>query len=166
MGKKRRRKDVPKALAVTANDASSQALMEWTVHLAPRYPFKAALTICVIVVTFAFGWVWANPLIAIAAGAFLLGAVSEFLFPVRYRLTAEGAEAVGFLFRRFVPWHQVHRLVLLANGIRLSPFRFSSPLEPFRSLTLHWVGDEKGLQRLHQLCEGQVKKAQSQRSDR
>ncbi len=165
MGKKRRQKDVPKALAATAHDANSQTLMEWTVHLAQRYPLKTALTVCVIVVTLAFGWIWANPLIAIAAGAFLLGLVGEFLFPVRYRITVEGAEAVGFLFRRFVPWHQVHRLVLLANGVRLCPFRFSSPLEPFRSLTLHWLGDEKGLQRLHRLCEGQVKKAQSQRCD-
>jgi fatty acid desaturase len=58
-----------KQKTVKAED-QRKTLMEWTVHLARRQPFKAAIVVLVIALTLAVGWLWVHPLIA-----FLMGSV-------------------------------------------------------------------------------------------
>ncbi len=160
MAKKRRRTAAELASAAKTapkiSVSSERSGWEWTVHLARHQPFKATLTVVAVSLAPAFGWLWVHPLIGLAAGAFLLGAVSEFLFPVRYRVTKEGAEAVGFLFRRSLSWRQVKRISLSPDGLRLSPYPSPTPLESFRGLTLRWTGDERTLRQLLHFCERRI----------
>ncbi|MER3500670.1 MAG: hypothetical protein IMHGJWDQ_001455 [Candidatus Fervidibacter sp.] len=156
MGKKRRhRLPSAKETAICPNRSSS-ALMEWTIHLAQHRPLKATLTAGFIAVAVAVGWIWVHPFLAMAAGFFLVATVSEFLFPVHYRLTEEGAQVTGFLMRRSLSWAQVRRVTLLAESIHLSPYPYPTPLDNFRGLTLWWTEGEEGLQRLFLICRQRV----------
>lgn len=153
---RKRKKKGTKQVSTDANAASAKTLdtvlAEWTVHLARQQPMKAVIAGLLVSASIAFGWVWVHPMVAFLLGLFLLHAVGEFFFPVRYRITKEGAEAVGFLHWRKIDWERVRRVTLLPDGIQLSPLVKPSKLDAFRGLFLRWNGEEAGLQRMYELC--------------
>jgi hypothetical protein len=131
-------------------------LMEWTVHLARRQPFKAAIVVLVIALTLAVGWLWVHPLIAFLMGLFLLNAVGEFLFPLRFRVTREGVEVSSFLHDRKLRWEQIRRMEVHPDGIFLSPYPKPTQLDNLRGIWLRWDGEPEGLQRLVKICQANI----------
>jgi len=148
---------MPKRKQKTVKDESRQKpLMEWTVHLARRQPVKAAIVVLVIALTLAVGWVWVHPLIALLMGLFLLNAVGEFLFPLRFRVTKEGVEVSSFLHDRKLRWEQIRRMEVYPNGVFLSPYPKPSQLDNLRGIWLRWDGEIEGLQRLVKICQANM----------
>lgn len=135
-----------------------QVLMEWTVHLARRQPLKAVAVIFIIAFVVAFGWLFVHPFVAFLMGLFLLNAVSEFLFPVRYKLTNDGVQVSSFLHDRSMGWEQVRRLDVFPNGVFLSPYLKPNKLDSLRGVWLRWDGEPERLQALVKICQAKIKK--------
>lgn len=115
---------------------------EWTIHLAARRPGHAIAVS--LVIGLAAGWaafLFANPLAFLATAGLLIGAASEFLFPVRYQLTPEFAEARGPLYWRRIAWGEVKRVYVGNGEIKLSPLKHGGPREAFRGVVLRFEGD-------------------------
>ena len=109
--------------------------MQWTIHLARGRPRRAigALGIAAagaVCAGVGFGSVWVGML----AAGLLLAAISDFLFPIRYRMTEEGMEARGLVMRRRMGWSQVKRVVKDELGVKLSPLAWPSRLEAYRGI--------------------------------
>jgi len=145
-----------KQKAVKVED-QRKTLMEWTVHLARRQPVKAAIVVLIIALTLAIGWLWVHPLIAFLMGLFLLNAVGEFLFSLRFRVTKEGIEVSSFLHDRKLRWEQIRRMEVYANGVFLSPYPKPSRLDNLRGIWLRWDGEPEGLKRLVEICQANIK---------
>ncbi len=148
---KRRRKFVKQ------EQVAAQPLMEWTVHMARKQPVKAVATIAIVAFVLAVGWIWVHPFIAFLMALFLLNAVGEFLFPVRYRVTKEGVEVSSFLRDRKIRWEQVRRLDISSDSLFLSPYPKPSRLDNLRGVWLHWDGEPEGFQRLVQICQANIR---------
>jgi hypothetical protein len=114
--------------------------LEWRVHLARNEPRKAAGAVLAAVLAAGAAWLlFANPLLALAAAAAVIGAVAEFLFPIRHRLTAEGAEVRYGLSCSFIAWRQVRKCYLFPDGVKLSPLGKPGRLEVFRGVFLRFA---------------------------
>jgi len=144
-----------KQKTVKAED-QRKTLMEWRVHLARHQPVKAAIVVLVIALTLAVGWLWVNPLVAFLMGLFLLNAVGEFLFPLRFRVTKEGVEVSSFLHDRKLRWEQIRRMEVYPSGVFLSPYPKPSQLDNLRGIWLRWDGEIEGLQRLVKICQANI----------
>jgi hypothetical protein len=83
-----------------------------------------------------------NPLLAVGAGAVVIGSVSEFLFPVRHRLTVRGAEVRSAFSASSISWSQVRKCYLLPDGVKLSPLETPSRLEVFRGVFLRFADNQ------------------------
>lgn len=116
--------------------------LTWTVHLAARQPGRAVLVAAVILLTGAWaGYTFQSPIGFLMGAGLLTAAVSEFLLPVRYRLTAEYAEARGPLYWRRLEWAEVKRVYVGKQEIKLSPLRHGGPREAFRGVVLRTQDD-------------------------
>jgi len=114
--------------------------VEWTVHLGRRRPRQTAVLVAVILgASGAAGYGFGSAFWSIAALALLVASVSDFLFPVRYSVAAEGVEARGPIHRRRMAWQQVRRVVKDDLGVKLSPLPRPSRLEGYRGIYL-WFG--------------------------
>src|SRR5687768_281835 len=116
--------------------------LEWSVWLAKRHPARAAgARLLALAVGGLAAYVFRSPVAAAVTVALLLGAVGEFLLPVAYRLTAEGAEARNFCYWRKIAWTEVKRVAVGEEGIKLSPLTCDSPREAFRGVLLRFAGN-------------------------
>lgn len=121
-------------------------VLEWEVHLARTEPARVAVVAGAALLSaglcfFLFrNWVFAG--FCVLA---LVGATSEFLLPIRYRLDAEGAEMRNLHNWRRIAWTEVKKAYLLEDGIKLSPLGVRTRLEPFRGVFLRF-GAEPGTQ--------------------
>lgn len=147
-----RKRGEKKAKSLREGHEEGGVLMDWSVHLAREAPLKAAFVMVSVALVVALGWIGVHPFVAFVMGAFLLHHLAEFLFPIRYRLTDTGAEAVGFLYWRGIEWERVRRIVSLPDGVLLSPFPRPTRLDAFRGVFLRWGGDREGYQKLETLC--------------
>lgn len=115
---------------------------EWTVHLAARWPGRALLLSLAIALAAAWAaFVFGHVLALLATAGLLMASVSEFLFPVRYRLTPEFAEARGPVYWRRIAWSDVKRVYVGEREIKLSPLKHGGPREAFRGVVLRLEGD-------------------------
>jgi len=117
--------------------------LEWRVHLAAASPRKAAGAALGAILAGAAAWlVFGNPLLALAAAAVVIGAVAEFLFPIRYCLNARGAEVRCGFSRSFIAWAQVRKCYLFPDGLKLSPLGTPGRLETFRGVYLRFADNQ------------------------
>jgi hypothetical protein len=82
---------------------------------------------------------------AVAATGLLLAAVGEFLFPIRYRLSPQGAEARNLVAWRRIAWADVKRIGLAEDAIKLSPLTHGGPREAFRGVLLRCEGNREAV---------------------
>lgn len=117
-------------------------LLEWHVHLAREQPLRAAIAIIAIAFAITLGYAWLRSWLgAVVTGFVLICALSDFFFPVYYRLTSRGAEVRGFLSWHIIEWERV-RACYLDNdglGVRLSPFPYPTRLNAFRGVYLRFA---------------------------
>ena len=111
--------------------------LQWTVHLARRHPARALAAVVLVAAAavcagIGFGGWW----VGLLAGGLLVVAISDFLFPVRYVMDAEGVSARGLVLRRRMGWGQVRRVKRDELGVKLSPLTRPSRLEAYRGIYL------------------------------
>ena len=119
-----------------------ETLLEWRVHLMQRD--RSRLKLVGVTLLFAFCAVWLmfhNPLPAVVAVALLIGASSEYLFPIRYPLTSEGVHADALTSRLALKWKEAKRLIPDPMGIVISPLSAPSRLDAFRGVLLRFAPD-------------------------
>ena len=134
----------PAASDLFTGDA--ETIEAWSVHLARHAPARTAALWAVS--CFFGGWsafVFAHPVAFIMTAGLLVASTSEFLFPVRYRLTADFAEARGPLFWRRIAWSEVKRVYVGKGEVKLSPLKHGGPREAFRGVVLRLDTDPKAL---------------------
>ncbi len=119
--------------------ASDEDTVDWTVHLAKAEPAKLAGVAGAVIAAFALGWMAFDSWVGGVLGASLVfSAVAEFVLPIRYRLTDEGAHCAYGLARLSIPWSSVRRVIVGPDSLRLSPFARPSRLDAFRGVQMRW----------------------------
>ncbi|MGC8666847.1 MAG: hypothetical protein ACP5VE_01855 [Chthonomonadales bacterium] len=117
-------------------------LLEWRVHLFRRDPRRALAIPAAAALAAFLGYgitgSWALSLLGVLL---IAGAASEYLFPISYRLTTEGAYAAYGLTRLQMEWRRVRRVLDAEGRMKLSPFHHATPLENVRGIVL-WCAPE------------------------
>lgn len=126
----------------TQLDTAEKPILAWRTHPLRREPKRLP----VLLLTFALGasCVWmmfgaAPPVLA--ALVLMTLAISEYLFPTRYRIDETGATAEGGAGKLKIQWKETRRIVSLQNGILLSPLSAPSRLDSFRGILLRCAPD-------------------------
>ncbi len=120
-----------------AATASDETLLLWRVHRLRDHPERLVLVVLGYVVTTLF-WRLSlpHPLLLVSSLLILTASLSDYLFPITYRLTTQGAHADGILTRFFLEWKEVKRASYGQDGIFLSPLPRPSRLDHFRGVRL------------------------------
>jgi hypothetical protein len=94
----------------------------------------------VLVLVFTFGvWLFRSPTVALLPPLALLLSLSEFFFPVHYRLAAQSAHVRHGLTVLEIRWADVRHAYLAPDGIKLSPLRAKNARwEPLRGVFLRF----------------------------
>ena len=125
---------------LTQFDADS---LTWSVHLARRNPRKTLWALLAILIgALAAGVGFRSAAAGMLTLILLAGSISDYLFPVRYRLSQAGIEARGLLFVRRMAWNQVRRVARETAGVKLSPRSRHSRLEAYRGIYLWFQANE------------------------
>lgn len=115
-------------------------LLAWRVHLLRRYPNRIpVLALTLLIALLGVYMMFGNPLLALVAVLLLIGATSEFIFPIAYRLTEEGIEADTLTARMKLPWKDARRCLCDRRSVTLSPLAQASRLDGFRGVTLRFA---------------------------
>ena len=121
--------------------SSSPELLQWTVHLAWADGKRAAAgALAVLSASILVGLAFRSASLGLASAILLLLSTAEFFFPVRYCLTAEAATSECLLSRRAIKWTSMRAAWEDGNGLKLTPLRPFSRLEPFRGIYLRIPG--------------------------
>ncbi len=78
---------------------------------------------------------------ACAALLLLIGSVSEYLFPITYRLTPKGVTQESVTTRIALPWSVIRRCRVGRRGILLMSLAVPSRLDAFRGILLRYAPD-------------------------
>jgi hypothetical protein len=116
-------------------------LLQWTVHLARADGRRAAAcALAVLSASILVGLAFRSASLGLASAVLLVLSTAEFFLPVHYRLTPEAATSECLLSRRAVKWTSLRAAWEDGNGLKLTPLRLSSRLEPFRGIYLRVPG--------------------------
>jgi hypothetical protein len=124
------------------NIKNGEVIAEWSVHRSRQEPRKLSILIILLIVAnvllfFIFRKIYMTyPFFVILGNIILIGSISDFLFPIRFRLTIKGAESKNFLLKKQIAWEDVKNCYVAVEGIKLSPLTRLSRLENFRGLML------------------------------
>lgn len=114
--------------------------LEWRVHLLQRDPARLPLVGAMLLLGFvAVYLMFQSFLSAMVAVLLLVASISEYLFPVRYRITAEGVQADALTSRMRLSWQQARRLVPERQSLLVSPLPAPSRLDAFRGVLLRFA---------------------------
>lgn len=117
-------------------------LLEWRVHLLRRNPQRAwAVPVAAAAAASLGYWITGSGWLSLLGVVLVVGAASEYLLPIRYRLAADGVYAAYGLARLHMEWRRVGRVLDGEGRMKLSPFRHPTPLENLRGIVL-WYGPE------------------------
>ena len=115
----------------------SRAIFEWTVHPLRSGGYRSVIFVAAIVliplgVMVAFEHVvW-----AVFALAFLLGTLSAFWLPTRFRITHDAVELNRWYWKRRKLFRELGRVEADSNGLFVSPFAERSRLDNYRGMLL------------------------------
>jgi len=130
------------ASGVTSSRGSNDAVLKWTVHLAPQYPAKTAGLILFIAAAAVTGFAFVGLLALFCVPVVMAAAFAEYLFPMHYALSHESAVCRMLLKSSEIRWADVKRCYLDDLGVKLSPLDRKSRLEVFRGVYLRFAGNE------------------------
>jgi len=117
-------------------------LLAWRVHLLRREPGRLPTLLAVLFLAIVCVWLMFGQILPVlAAILLLLGATSEFLFPIAYRLTEEGVSADSPAARLTLRWSEARRCLRHPFGVTLTPLAAPSRLDAFRGVTLRFAPD-------------------------
>jgi hypothetical protein len=115
-------------------------LREWTVHLLRQDPARARVVFAAMLLSSVLGLVtFRSAVFALLGPLLLLSAASEYLLPIRYRLTTLRACASYGAARLEIEWSKVKRVDKYTESAKLSPFAFPNRLDNFRGVILRFA---------------------------
>jgi hypothetical protein len=121
---------------------NEETIAEWSVHRIRQEPRKLRIFIILLIAAnvfllFIFREIYINyPFFVILGNLILIGSISDFLFPIKFRLTTAGAEYRNFITKKRIAWQDVRNCYLSDDGIKLSPLTRLSRLESFRGFAI------------------------------
>lgn len=119
---------------------SEATILEWRVHLVRAAPAKALAVAGAIVIAFAVGtWSFDTWVIGAVGALLVFSAAAEFMLPIRYRLSTEGAKSSYGLARLEIRWSSVRRVLDAGHSLRLSPMARRSLLDNLRGVELRFA---------------------------
>lgn len=122
----------------SAQEELQEASFSWSIHLLRRHPGCLLRIVTILSGVFVvslclFHSFW----LALLPVAAVLFSLSEFIFPIHYSLTKQGASARYGLTSLEISWKDVRHAYLTDEGVKLSPLRVrNSRLEPLRGIFL------------------------------
>ena len=128
---------------------AEETILTWRVHRLRDDPRGIAfVTVGYALAFFFWRLVFPHPLALFLPVVALTSAMAEYLFPITYRLTNQGAYvACGPLQRLHLRWKDVRRATHGTEGIYLSSLRLPSRLDAFRGIRLRYAGQNEALVR-------------------
>ncbi|MCL6623559.1 MAG: hypothetical protein K6T17_02950 [Fimbriimonadales bacterium] len=116
---------------------SSGPSLRWTVHLAKEEPAKAGWVFLTAGIGGLMGWSLFGSVWMFLMGFFVvvLG-TADFLLPVHYEVSQRGVRRRCGLSVTHMDWGEVRRVVVGAEGVKLSPLEKPSILSAFRGVYL------------------------------
>lgn len=118
----------------------SRQELTWTIQLVRRDSRPLLGLIASVMMAGGLVWLLFHSLLpALVAVLLLLGSVREYLFPITYRITSRGVEAVGLGSHLELPWKEVRRYILEKQAITLTSLPAPSRLDIFRGVTLRFA---------------------------
>ena len=122
--------------------AQTQTVLEWRIHLLRREPDRLPTLLLALCLAVACVWLmFGHALPALAAALLLIGATSEYLLPVTYRITTEGVAAAAPTAHFALRWRETKRCLQMPNGVLLTPLAAPSRLDAFRGVLLRYAPD-------------------------
>ncbi len=120
--------------------AQQDETLSWSVHLLRRQPKSAPRLALALVGVFVLALCFFHSLwLALLPAAAVLLSLSEYVFPVRYTLTAQSATTRHGLTSLEIRWADVRHAYLTDEGVKLSPLRAKgSRFEPLRGVYLRF----------------------------
>lgn len=125
-----------------AENKNEELIAEWSVLRSRQEPKKVGIFIAFVIAINAlllgfYRDIYIHhPVFVVLGNIILIGSISDFLFPSRFRLTTEGAECRNLLTKKKIPWQDVRNCYLCNDGIKLSPLTRQNRLENFRGFML------------------------------
>ena len=115
-------------------------ILAWRVHLLRRTPQRLPLLLAAILCAALCVWlIFRSPLPALAAILLLVGSISEYLFPIAYRITPEGIAADAPTSHLRLRWKEARRCLAAADSMTITPLPVPSRLDAFRGVTLRFA---------------------------
>ena len=124
---------------------TEEVVLSWRIHRLREEPKGIGLVALGYGIAFAF-WRLAYPYpLGLFLPVFALtGAISEYLFPIDYKLTSKGVYAhCGPAIKLALTWEEIRRARHGKDGIYLSPLKLASRLDHFRGIRLHYSADNR-----------------------
>ena len=133
--------DAAASSGIAPENAAETTILAWRVHRLREEPrgiplvaggYAAALLL--------WWWVFPQPIALVVPLFALTGALSDYLFPISFRLTTRGAYADCAASRLFLAWGDVKRASSGKDGVFLSPLARPSRLDGWRGVRLRFGG--------------------------
>jgi len=131
---------LPTTVTTSQRERTQEESLSWSVHLIRREPQRAPRIALALMGVFVlslclFHSFW----LALLPAAAVLLSLSEFVFPVRYTLTAQSATVRHGLTLLEIRWEDVRHAYLTDEGVKLSPLRpKNSRFESLRGVYLRF----------------------------
>ena len=117
-------------------------ISEWSVHRARREPRRVTALVLLLILANALlilvhrTLYSAFPCLVFLSNLILIGSLSDYLFPAKFRLTIEGADCRNLILKKHISWGQVKNCYISDQGIKLSLLQHPGRLESFRGFVL------------------------------
>jgi len=120
------------------NEITAVPFLTWTVCLAKLQPRRTIVVVLCVLIAGISGFLVVGPLSGLITVLVLLGALSEFLAPVRCTLTQEYAEIHTITNTKRIMWSEAVGCAYSDQALRVSTVTQTSPLFSFRGITMHY----------------------------
>ena len=117
----------------------NEPALVWKVHLLREEPAKALLIAPIVLGSLLACSLIFHSLLFPAVVLFLFASsLADYLFPVRYEISEQGASCRTLTGRSFIEWDRVKKYYLDDGGIKLSPLERPGRLEAYRGVYLRF----------------------------
>ncbi len=117
----------------------------WEVRLSDRAPWKRWVVLAVALGVGLYGGA-RSPLLGLVGFGIVMSATAEFWSPIRYRLTAGGAQSRAGWSLSSLEWGEVKRVVVGPDALKLSPLAHPTKWGVFRGVALRFrEADREGI---------------------
>lgn len=138
----RMEKVYPEIDSRSAGIVSAEPILAWKVHLLRQEPRRVLLIAPVVLASLVVSYILFHSLLFPAVALLLFAsALSEYLFPIRFEVTREGASSRTLLGRTTIGWDRVKKYYLDDRGIKLSSLGVTGRLEAYRGVYLRFGGN-------------------------